>query len=1130
VSSGSPLAALLAALCLLGSAQAQDEPGGHPSTGGQTSSDDAYAPRVEPASDDWRAALAAMTVPDGHEVSLWAAEPLLANPVCLRIADDGKLYVGETFRHTAGVTDIRDHWDWLDDDLAARTVQDRVDYMAKHTGEDFDDYAREHDRIRLLRDTDGDGRADLATVFADGFKDHATGIGAGVLEHDGAVYYACIPHLWKLVDRDGDGVAERRDVLSSGYGVHTGLLGHDLHGLRMGPDGRLYFSMGDRGFHVETPQGLIDHGHTGAVLRCEPDGSDLTVFHTGLRNPQDLVFDDLGELFTGDNNSDGGDEARWVHCVPGGDSAWRFSYQWIDRPTSRGPWNDEQLWHPRHPRQATWHLPPIINIANGPSGITYNPGTSLGPDLDRHFFLTDFLGGTKWSGIHTFVMEPDGAGWRMDRERRFLWDVLVTDAEFGPDGGLYLTDWVDGWQVTGKGRVWVLRDSEHGRSELVKETERVLGEGMDGREVDELAALLGHPDQRVRQAAHFALADRGEDGVDELVDAARGSSNLHARLAGIWGLWIAGRRDADVLDPLLGLARDGDDEVRAQALRVLGDLAWRPARAVVMAGLSDPAPRARFYASLAAGSLGLEQAVPALLEVVKDAGVRDPTLRHGAVQGLIGCADGAALMAFAEHESPHVRTAVVLALRQLRSPLLAGLLSRLERSDDPEDAWVALEAARAIHDLPVPTATASLAAALTPEAPLLTRFLTDDELPTAAYVRRAMAANLALGMAHHARRVADLAATPEAPADLRAEALRLLARWDDPAPRDLVMGDWRPHGPRDAPFLPELAQRLADGGLDDAPAEVRLAYLELLDVVDGASHGPLLTRWLEDDGLDAEVRSGALERLVDQSAPGVDELLSTALTDPDGELRATALGLLRLREPAEAAAFLPTILAVGEIAERRSAYRILSARGVDEALVAEHLDAELERLAAGLVSPELHLDLVLAAEAAGRQDALAARHAAAEDVAPELVPWLDGLFGGDVDRGREVFERTALSCQRCHARDESTGFRVGPELAGVGQRRTRLELMTSVVDPNASLAPGYEASNLFLVGGGVLSGRVVAEDDTTLTLLDSEGVVTEVALADVDERRVGLSAMPEEMAATLDRKEMRDLVAYLASL
>ena len=165
--------------------------------------------------------------------------------------------------------------------------------------------------------------------------------------------------------------------LHDGYGVHVGFLGHDLHGLRFGPDGRLYFSIGDRGFNVTTFDGkTLAVPDTGSVLRCNPDGTELEVFATGLRNPQELAFDEYGNLFTGDNNSDSGDRARWVYVVEGGDSGWRIGYQFLESPYSRGPWNEERLWYPAFAGQAAYIVPPIANLADGPSGLTYDPGVS----------------------------------------------------------------------------------------------------------------------------------------------------------------------------------------------------------------------------------------------------------------------------------------------------------------------------------------------------------------------------------------------------------------------------------------------------------------------------------------------------------------------------------------------------------------------------------------------------------------------------------------------------------------------------------------------------------------------------------------------------------------------------------
>lgn len=144
-------------------------------------------------------------MPAGLKVELFAAEPLLANPVAFCIDEQGRFYVAKTFRLGAGVTDTRRHMDWLDDDLACRTVADRVAMYRKFLGKGFEEYKVEHERVRQIVDRDRDGKADSATVFADRFNDPAAGIGAGLLARKGEVWYGCIPWLWKLCDITGTG-------------------------------------------------------------------------------------------------------------------------------------------------------------------------------------------------------------------------------------------------------------------------------------------------------------------------------------------------------------------------------------------------------------------------------------------------------------------------------------------------------------------------------------------------------------------------------------------------------------------------------------------------------------------------------------------------------------------------------------------------------------------------------------------------------------------------------------------------------------------------------------------------------------------------------------------------------------
>ena len=137
-----------------------------------------YAPKIDGPSKEGEQALARIRAPKELKASLWAAEPLLANPVCFAFDEKGRMFVAETFRLHDGVTDIRKHMNWLDDDLASRSVADRVKLLEKYEGEKIKKYAIHSERIRLLEDTNNAGKADKATVFADGFKNTADGIGA----------------------------------------------------------------------------------------------------------------------------------------------------------------------------------------------------------------------------------------------------------------------------------------------------------------------------------------------------------------------------------------------------------------------------------------------------------------------------------------------------------------------------------------------------------------------------------------------------------------------------------------------------------------------------------------------------------------------------------------------------------------------------------------------------------------------------------------------------------------------------------------------------------------------------------------------------------------------------------------
>ncbi len=1074
-----------------------------------------HVPEVKSASKEALEAMAGFRVPPGFRVELWAAEPLLANPVAFHVDHQGVGYVAETFRHHAGTPDLRDHMEWLEEELANDTVEERVAMYRRHAGDEFEAlYAVEHERVRRVVDTDGDGVADAATVFADAFDDPATGLGAGVLSYRGDVFYTCIPDLWRLRDRDGDGVAEERESLLYGFGVKTAMIGHDLHGLVVGPDGRLYFSSGDRGFHVRTKEDRdIEHTNGGAVLRCELDGTRLEVFHTGLRNPQELAFDAYGNLFTGDNNSDGGDQARWVQVVEGGDSGWRYGYQWIQEPNSRGPWNDEKLWYPHFEGQAAYLVPPIANLGAGPSGLTFDTGTGFPEAYRDHFFLCDFRGDPTISGVRAFDLVPRGAGFELGEVEEFAWGALATDVDFGPDGALYFSDWVSGWEKTGKGRLYRVVHEDAEADTVVARTRALLHAGFAQRGDEELEELLYHPDRRVRQEAHLELAWRGER--SPLTRAANQHDNLFARLHGIWGLGVIARGDATALANLRPLLRDPAAEVRAQTAKVLGDARNRDAREWVTPLLGDESARVQFLAAQALANLrDNKPAAFAAVELAASLGESDPVLRHALCRVIANCGDAEVWGGMLESDEVFGRLATVVALRHNRDVRVRDFLN-------DEDPRVVLEVARAINDLPLVKAY-----------PQLARLVARPTATGNALVRRALNANLRLGGRENAEALAAFALDDAREERHRREALEHLAVWRQPPGADRVMGDWRPLEPRDVSFLPTLIADLHELGIGGAPASVAEAWIDLATTYARTEQAPALAEWARDAQRPTSTRLAALDALEQLAFDDLPTLLRELGSDPEGRIRAACLAAVQRVAPEDALPLIERALAEGDRNELRAAYRALAGLPGEDA--EKLLSAQVDRLTKGRIASELALDLVLAAEQHGSnllRDQLVARDAVREDDDPKLAPWLDVLFGGDAERGRKLFhEKAETLCIRCHPVSETEATYVGPNLMGLPQRATRLQMLESIVDPNRRITPGYGQWRFLLDDERLVFGRILDEQGGRVRIQDADGQILEVAADTIVERTPSISSMPENQSDFLTRLEMRDLLEYLGSL
>jgi len=1042
-------------------------------------------PAVSQETPENEAARRKLKLAEGVQASLWASDPLLANPVAISLDEKGRIYVAECWRRHTSTLDIHMRKEWLDDDLACRTHDDQIAYHERRLGEKAKEWKVESERIRILEDRAGTGKADHAVTFSDGYRNLCEGIGAGILVRNGEVWYACIPNLWYLKDTDGDGVADVRKALYTGFGVHLGASGHDMHGLRFGPDGKLYWSHGDRGFHVEAEGKVFSFPDGGGVLRANPDGTELEVVCTGLRNPQELQFDDYGNLFTGDNNiskaPDVGETCRWTYIVDGADYGWRIGYQFMEKG---GAWCAEDQWK----LEAGFQVPFVARLGHGPSGVTVHPGVAAIPDRYRnHFFMCDYPG-----GIWTFEMKPKGASFEMVGLEKFLWEIQTPDVEFGPDGAMYVADWVGMWDKVDKGRIWKLADPERLKDPAVLEVKKLLAEGMKERPVEEVSTLLAHLDKRIRQAAQFELVARKEATV-----LSRWIAPGRPQLARIHAIWGLGQLKAK--DLLLPLLADADAEIRAQAARTIGGLRTVLAYERFVGLLKDENPRVRFFAAMGLGKIGKRDALDPILDFLRANNNEDRMLQHAGIMALTGMDDLDGLLKAGKDPSAAVRMAVLVAFRKLKRPEAALFLS----DADPK---LVLEAARAVYDTPIDAAM-----------PSLVRLLKSPKAPERALIR-------AVNAAFRAGAAEDLvafAAQPEAPEAARVEALRVLADWEAPSGRDRLMGLWRPIPARPTDEASAAFSARMKDLLRDPVEAVVVESAKLAGRLKLEAAGEQLKEAFLDAKAPAAARAAALRAMAELN-PDMTASVSLALSDKDPILVREGVRLLPRAKFTDGVARLEKIAAGDNPLDiRQAAIAALGELGAD---------ATLGRFLDRGMPPGLQLDLL---ETAARRPALKEKIAAYEasrKAEDPLSAYRESLEGGDAVAGRKIFfERTDVQCVRCHVVGDQGG-QVGPPLTQIGGQKPREYLLEAIVTPNKQIAEGWGQVAVQLQNDAVDVGRVEKETEAALTLILADGSRKTIPKADLKARKAALSAMPEDLVKNLSKRDLRDLVAFLASL
>ena len=363
--------------------------------------------------------------PEGFQVKIVAAEPLIIDPTAMAFDDDGNLYVAE-WKHADNMFDTTERIKLPEGGTA------KVKRRRKGT----------NDVVKRLRDTDGDGVYDRADVVVVGAE-----MPSSIFPWKNSLYLTCVGRLERWSDDDGNGDFETKTIIADGF---CGFYHHWLSGMTLNADGWFYLTAGDNDNHVIGSDGSrVEVSRCGGVFRGRVDGSNMHLFAMGFRNPyRDLAFDNRFNAFCVDNDNEDGSKfqgVRLINAVEEGDYGWRL------RPGAdccvpdfdRGAVNGE----------LPGKLPIVAKTGRGaPAGLTFYHGDAL-PERYRDLAIYPDVFRKLVRG---YRLKPQGGANVLDATITLMTadDDLFRpcQAVVGPDGALYVLDWRS--NSGGAGRLW----------------------------------------------------------------------------------------------------------------------------------------------------------------------------------------------------------------------------------------------------------------------------------------------------------------------------------------------------------------------------------------------------------------------------------------------------------------------------------------------------------------------------------------------------------------------------------------------------------------------------------------------------------------------------------------------------
>ncbi|REJ84652.1 MAG: hypothetical protein DWQ34_10725 [Planctomycetota bacterium] len=1023
--------------------------------------------------------------------------------------------------------------------------QGRVWVIESNTHFRPDDYdGHPSDRLLIMTDTDGDGRADEVKTFADGFT-HAMSVAVRPVWMDRVlvesretsiesdrrseespstldsrpspqVFLATRREILLLEDTDGDDQCDRQTVLvrleTEGDYPHNGLAGFAFDAL-----GWMYFGFGEnlgapyrlesREFRAESqekdgesgddadtdstpgsplsarPASLSGGGEGGNLYRMRPDGTQLSHWATGFWNPHASCVDAFGRLFTVDNDPDSLPPCRLLHIIEGGDYGYRFR-------NGRKGLHPFTAWNGEIPGT----LPMVAGTGEAPSGILA---------YEHDAFPEEYLGNlivTSWGDhrIDRFVLKPKGASFESIAE------PLIQGGEnfrpvgiaLAPDGSLYCSDWVlRDYNLHGQGRVWRISAVE----EQTAPTDQKNGSA---------SAYIHERRAKAREL------NRTREGWNVLTDTLSDvNASARARIEALWAICVL----PDDVGPLFKQEPPEQapiayafDEVAIEAARLLAsprfslegipeDTFWferTDGRTYFRSppnGEVDKTQLIHFHAALAWNPFPQQDLLyyEESVHVNEDPEyyVTDPFAFASEIHYRLQAYDSAQelLIGVLEHEPGCILSFTNLELREVYYLLAARRLN--------------------------------------PEFEDYVTYGLSNEYPE---VRRSAVQWAAEeGMTDLRPQVEAVLQSEPMTTDLFLATLAALEMLDGKDPKDF---DQTPAGQYVLPLLKDA----------ETPASVKVQALRLVDPADEGLDQPLLEQLLTSD--DRALRLEALRTLAASPYATADRLLALAGDDDETDIiRAEAiLGLahavLRNGDSAKTVDAMFDLLLTLTPPLQIEMLRSLRAAALREPDLAEALvNGVLEQPDPEGGWAEIEAQLALLSPDGRPQSSNEVDRSNRPQTDDE---WRTALQhegdDGEAQRraaGRRVFfHPNGPACYKCHTVN-GRGGRIGPDLSNIGRSSSREKLIDSILEPSKEVAPQFTTWNMLDTGGVVHTGMIVHENKGKTVLGDADGKTTELETIDIDLRTpLRTSVMPEKLEDRMTVQEFRDLLAFLQSL